>query len=116
MVRGISSGEVAAARRIGLKRGRFVFGVLAAVALCPAGAVAQAKTFSYTGGEQTFVVPPKLSWSSFSRRAEVAGTAAGSGAVVSALLNVTPGEVRTSRSEGSARLPQLAARAASRRR
>ena len=93
-MRGVSSGEVAAARRIGLKRGRFVFGVLAAVALCPAGAVAQAKTFSYTGGEQTFVVPPTAKLVELlATGGSGGGSAAGSGAVVSALLNVTPGEV-----------------------
>ena len=53
----ISSGQVAAARRIELKRGRFVLGVLAAVALCTASGAAQASTFSYSGGEQKFVVP-----------------------------------------------------------
>jgi hypothetical protein len=56
VIRGISCRQVVAARRIYVKRAGFVLGVLGAVALCPGAA--SAPTFSYTGGEQTFVVPP----------------------------------------------------------
>ena len=107
----ISSGQVAAARRIELKRGRFVLGVLAAVALCTASAAAQASTFSYTGGEQKFVVPAG------DTAVEVVATGAqgggpvscclqaGSGAVVSGVLKVTPGEALYVEVGGTGGLP-----------
>ena len=107
----ISSGQVAAARGIEPKRGCFVLGVLAAVALCTASAAAQASTFSYTGGEQTFVVPAG------DTAIEVVATGArgggpvscclqaGSGAVVSGVLKVTPGQVLYVEVGGTGGLP-----------
>src|SRR5690349_14731941 len=96
---GISSAQVAAAGRIELRRGRLVLGVLTAVALCPASAAAQASTFSYTGGEQTYTVPSGVHVLSITAIGAQGGgpvsccLQAGRGAIVSGSVDVTPGQV-----------------------
>jgi hypothetical protein len=96
-MRRISWSELVAARRTGMKRGLLGLGVVAAVALCPA-ATAGAATFSYTHGEQTFVVPPSAHAVDVVATGAPGGTPSfgttgGRGDVVSGILSVTPGEV-----------------------
>ena len=81
-----------------MKRGRFALGVLGPVAMCPASAGAAVSTFSYTGGEQTYVVPSGQTAGAIvatgaAGGGPVSGLTGGRGAVVSGRLRVIPGEV-----------------------
>ena len=65
---------------------------ISALALPAAGAHAATKTFGYTGQEQTFIVPARVSHLQvFATGAHGAGFG-GAGSVVSGPLTVTPGQ------------------------
>lgn len=70
-----------------------------AAVLCPGSAVASVVTFSYAGDEQTYRVPPGVRGLSITAVGARGGgpvnccLAAGRGAVVSGVVDVTPGQV-----------------------
>ena len=79
-------------------RAHLFLAVSAAVVLWPATAGADVTTFSYTGGEQTYVVPPGVDSLSVTAIGAAGGLArqwqpaAGRGAVVSGIVSVMPGQ------------------------
>ncbi len=80
-------------------RARLFLAFAVAVVLWPATAGADVTTFSYTGGEQTYVVPAGVHGLSVTAIGAPGGgpvsggLAAGRGAVVSGVVDVTPGQV-----------------------
>jgi hypothetical protein len=81
-----------------MHRARFWLAVSVAAVLWPATAGASVTTFSSTGGEQTYTVPAGVSGLSITAIGAPGGgptsccLAAGRGAVVSGIVNVTPGQ------------------------
>lgn len=75
-----------------------VLAVLVAAVVAPATAGASVTTFSYTGGEQTYTVPARVRSLSITAVGAPGGGprtggAPGSGALVSGIVSVTPGQV-----------------------
>jgi Glycine rich protein len=82
-----------------MDRGRFFLAVLIVALLWPAGAGASMTAFSYSGGEQMYAVPAGVQslWikaiGAPGGRPRKFGFAPGRGAVVSGIVDVTPGQV-----------------------
>lgn len=83
-----------------MDRGRVFLAVSVVVLLWPASAAASVTAFSYSGGEQTYTVPPgvesvwiKAIGAPGGGPKHCCGFAAGRGAVVSGIVDVTPGQV-----------------------
>ena len=81
-----------------MNRGRILLVALLVGGAWPAAAMADNSTFSYTGGEQTFVVPlgrtaVQIVATGAAGGGPLSGLTGGRGAVVSGLLKVMPGEV-----------------------